>query len=238
MDQLAPCALRLYTSLMPVLYRTYRPATWSEVIGQDAVVSTLRESIAQGRPAHAYLFSGSRGTGKTSVARILAKELKTADEATIVFERNGLKVIAFKVEHDPVKPAYGYRLDYHGRSVVISGDTTKSANLARHAAGADLLIHEVLAKDVMTCASTNLERAGDKRRAKLMRDILSYHTSPAEAAEVAATAKVETLVFTHMVPPINPPVTEQMFLRGVAEIFKGKVVIAKDGLRFDLPARN
>ena len=165
-------------------------------------------------------------------------KLKSADEAVTVFERNGLKVIAFKVEHDPVKPAYGYRLDYHGRSVVISGDTTKSANLARHAAGADLLIHEVLAKDVLTFAANNLERAGDKRRAKLTRDILSYHASPTEAAEIAATAKVETLVFTHMVPPINPPVTEQMFLRGVAEIYKGKVVIAKDGMRFDLPARN
>ena len=165
-------------------------------------------------------------------------KLKTPDDAATVFERNGLKVIAFKVEHDPVKPAYGYRLDYRGRSVVISGDTAKSANLARHAAGADLLIHDVLAKDVMTFASNNLERAGDKRRAQLARDILSYHASPAEAAEIAATARVETLVFTHMVPPINPPVTEQMFLRGVADIFKGRVVIAKDGLRFDLPARN
>ena len=57
-------------------------------------------------------------------------------------------------------------------------------------------------------------------------------------AEIAAEAKVETLVFTHMVPPLNPPVTEQMFLRGVADVFKGKVLLAKDGLRFDLPTRN
>lgn len=175
-----------------------------------------------------------------AAAGAVAREvkLKIADEAATVFDRNGLKVTAFKVEHDPVKPAYGYRLDYHGRSVVISGDTIKSTNLAKHAAGADLLIHEVLAKDVMSFAANNLERVGDKRRAKLSRDILTYHASPADAAEVAATAKVETLVFTHMVPPINPPVTEQMFLRGVADIFKGNVVIAKDGLRFDLPARN
>lgn len=164
--------------------------------------------------------------------------LQTDAGAVTVFERNGLKVIAFKVEHEPVKPAYGYRLDYRGRSVVISGDTTRSSNLATHAAGADLLIHEVLAKDILTLASNNLERAGDKRRAQLTRDILGYHTSPIEAAEIAAMARVETLVFTHMVPPINPPVTEQMFLRGVEGVFKGKVVIAKDGLRFDLPARN
>ncbi len=165
-------------------------------------------------------------------------KLKNDAEAAVVFDRNGLKVTAFKVEHDPVKPAYGYRLDYKGRSVVISGDTAKSANLAKHAAGADLLIHDVLAKDVMIMAAANAERSGDKRRAKLVRDILTYHASPTEAAEIANEAKVETLVFTHMVPPLNPPVTEQMFLRGVADIFKGKVVLAKDGMRFDLTAKN
>jgi DNA polymerase-3 subunit gamma/tau len=65
---------------MPVLYRTYRPSVWSEVIGQDHIVDTLKESISGKRIAHAYLFSGTRGTGKTTVARILAHELKTADE--------------------------------------------------------------------------------------------------------------------------------------------------------------
>jgi DNA polymerase-3 subunit gamma/tau len=65
---------------MPVLYRTYRSTKWSEVIGQDHIVNVLKDSIEHGRPAHAYLFSGSRGIGKTSVARILAKALKTADE--------------------------------------------------------------------------------------------------------------------------------------------------------------
>ena len=175
-----------------------------------------------------------------AAAGAVAREvkLKSDTEAAVVFERNGLKVTAFNVEHSPVKPAYGYRLDYKGRSVVVSGDTAKSMNLAKHTAGADLLIHDVLAKDVMTMAAGNADRSGDKRRAKLIRDILTYHASPAEAAEIANAAKVDTLVFTHMVPPLNPPVTEQMFLRGVADIFKGKVVLAKDGMRFDLSAKN
>ncbi len=65
---------------MPVLYRTYRPATWSEVIGQDHIVEALTEAVSGKRLAHAYLFSGSRGTGKTTVARILAREAGAADE--------------------------------------------------------------------------------------------------------------------------------------------------------------
>ncbi len=61
------------------LYRKYRPSTWSEVRGQDHIVKVLEGSITNGKIAHAYLFSGSRGTGKTSVARILAKALDTSD---------------------------------------------------------------------------------------------------------------------------------------------------------------
>lgn len=65
---------------MPVLYRTYRPQKWTEVIGQDHIVDALTEAISSERVAHAYLFSGTRGTGKTTTARIFAKSIKTADE--------------------------------------------------------------------------------------------------------------------------------------------------------------
>jgi ribonuclease Z len=163
--------------------------------------------------------------------------LKTQTEAATVFERNGLKVTAFKVEHDPATPAYGYRLEYRGRAVVITGDTLKSANVAKYATGADLLIHDVLARDLLLFTATGLEKT-NPRRAKLLRDISNYHASPREAGEVAAAAKVDTLILTHMVPPPNNSTIEQSFLRGVGEVFSGKVVIAKDGLRFDLTSRN
>ncbi len=65
---------------MPVLYRTYRPSNWKEVIGQDHIVNALEDAISNKRIAHAYLFSGSRGTGKTSVARILARAVETSPD--------------------------------------------------------------------------------------------------------------------------------------------------------------
>src|SRR5215471_7384850 len=62
----------------------------------------------------------------------------------VVYESNGVKVTAFEVDHgDLIKPAYGYRVDYDGRSVIISGDTRHSQNLERHSQGATLVIHEV-----------------------------------------------------------------------------------------------
>lgn len=62
---------------MSVLYRKYRPKTWADVTGQDPIVSVLSNEIKLGTVAHAYLFAGSRGTGKTSVARIFAHEVGT-----------------------------------------------------------------------------------------------------------------------------------------------------------------
>ena len=165
-------------------------------------------------------------------------KLKSDDAAALVFARNGLKVLAFKVNHDPISPAYGYRFEYKGRVVVVSGDTAKSDNLAQQAAGADLLIHEVIVKNLLQFAAGNLEKVGNVRRAKMSRDIITYHASPVEAAEVAAAAKAETLVFTHIVPPPNSPQIEQALTRGVSDVFKGKVVVGNDGMHFALPPRN
>ena len=63
-----------------VLYRKYRPQKWFEVVGQEQIVSVLQESIKLKRISHAYLFSGSRGTGKTTLARIFAREVGTAED--------------------------------------------------------------------------------------------------------------------------------------------------------------
>src|SRR5712692_4623966 len=102
--------------------------------------------------------------------------------AATVLEHSGLKVTAFTVDHAPVAPAYGYRFDYKGRSVVISGDTVKCANLVAVAKGADVLIHEGQAAHLVKMIQEAAENVGNTRVAKIMADIRRYHTTPTEAA--------------------------------------------------------
>jgi ribonuclease Z len=156
------------------------------------------------------------------------------DAEALVFDRNGLRVTMFRVQHDPATPAVGYRFDFRGRSVVVSGDTVKSANLLAHARGADLLIHEALQPDIVRRVAEIADRLGKTRIAKLLRDTLKYHTSPVEAAEIARDAGVKTLVFTHEVPPPSNFIARRLFVAGVSDVFAGKVIVGEDGMRFDL----
>lgn len=78
-------------------------------------------------------------------SRPIVVDVPDRDSAVTVFDEDGVKVTAFRVSHEPVDPAYGYRIDYQGRSVVFSGDTGKDANIARFGAGADVIIHDALA---------------------------------------------------------------------------------------------
>ncbi|MDO8468795.1 MAG: DNA polymerase III subunit gamma/tau [Candidatus Peribacter sp.] len=75
------------------LYRTYRPLTFADVVGQDAIVTTLEQAVTQDKLSHAYLFAGSRGTGKTSVARILAKHIMTHGIADEILKKQIIKGI-------------------------------------------------------------------------------------------------------------------------------------------------
>ncbi len=154
---------------------------------------------------------------------------------TGVFDEGGLRVTMFRVDHAPVRPAVGYRFDFGGRSVVVSGDTARSDEVARQARGADVLVHEALAAHLVGVGRDVAAEAGDARRARILGDIPEYHTTPVEAAEIAKAAGVKRLVLTHLVPPPDNVVVERLFLRGVAEAWDGEVILGEDGLHLTLP---
>jgi ribonuclease Z len=155
-------------------------------------------------------------------------------KSAVVHDADGLRITAFLVSHAPVVPAVGYRFDYRGRSVVISGDTAKSERVAEAAKGADVLVHEAQANHIVKIlqeASTQTR----PRAAKILGDIPSYHATPTEAAEIANEAGVKLLVMTHLTPPPPNAMVERMFVRGVDDVRKGGWVLADDGMLFTLP---
>ena len=152
----------------------------------------------------------------------------------VVINENGLKVTAFKVSHDPVKPALGYRFDFKGRSIVISGDTSYSENLITHAKDADVLFHEAQANHILEIMKGVSDKAGNPLTAKILDDITTYHTTPKDAAKVANLANVDHLVFYHLTPSPRNSIMERIFFRGVNKIRKDWSVV-DDGTMVVLP---
>ena len=154
--------------------------------------------------------------------------------ATVLERPEGLRISVFRVSHEPVSEAVGYRFDYKGRIVVVSGDTVKSANLIRHAQGADLLVHEALSDRIADRIASAAEAVGADGPARMMRDISSYHATPVEAAEAAAEAGVGHLLFYHIAPALPVSALERMFLSGVADVYDGPVTLGVDGTTVSL----
>jgi ribonuclease Z len=135
----------------------------------------------------------------------------------VVYEKNNVKVTAFEVDHAPIQPAFGYRVDYAGRSVVISGDTRFSERLIHHAQGADVLVHEVIVPDLMLARSPNIP--------EIMKRVIAHHTTPEEAAEIFRRVQPRLAVFTHIIP-ISASAND--IIQPVCKIYDGRVEAGED----------
>ena len=116
----------------------------------------------------------------------------------VVYQANGVTVTAFLVDHGPVKPAFGYRVDYREHSVVMSGDTKPSDNLIKYSQGVDVLIHEVgrsKQDPVLVGPPDEILPSGATRQQ--LRIIADHHTDPVEAGQVFARVKPKLAVFSH-----------------------------------------
>lgn len=165
-----------------------------------------------------------------------AFSLAPGEMQVVVLDEGGVRITAFLVEHAPVAGAVGYRIDYAGRSVVISGDTAKSENLIRVAEGADLLVHEAISPRIAGIYGRAAASAGRGGVSQIFTDILDYHASPQDAAESAQQAGVAALAITHMLPPLLVPGLDQAFLADAPQRFDGPIWMMRDGDVISLPA--
>jgi ribonuclease Z len=152
----------------------------------------------------------------------------------VVYEEGGVVVRAYGVDHSPVAPALGYRVEFGGRSVGISGDTVDTSGLRALADGADILVSEVMDKGFALDAACAFERLGDERNARLLRDVRTYHIDVAELAQLSVDAGVGTLVLTHQVPSVPPDQAQALFEAPIARVFDGPIVVAEDGTRMTI----
>lgn len=158
-----------------------------------------------------------------------------AGAATLVLQEPDLKVWAFPVDHRPVEPAVGYRFEYKGRVLVVSGDTAPTPGLDRAAAGADVLVHEALSARLVGLQRQAAMAAGRGNVAAILHDIPSYHSTPEAAAETAQRAGVRYLLLDHVVPPV-PAALDGVFLGDAARRFSGPLRLGQDGDFLSMPA--
>ena len=145
--------------------------------------------------------------------------------AGVVYEKNGVRVTAFEVDHGALlKPAFGYRIDYGGHSVVISGDTRPTENLVRFAKGTDVLIHEV------AMASPELMKSSDS-----VRRIIGHHTIPQEAGKIFSRVKPKLAVYSHIVlfTKDGLPTLGQL-VEATRTTYDGPLQVGADLMTFDI----
>jgi len=158
------------------------------------------------------------------------------DASVVIINRDGVKITAFKVDHRPVVPAVGYRFDYKGRSLVISGDTVYSESLLKHSEGVDMLFHEVMSPWMVKMIHDQAHMSPVSSLKRVTADILRYHASPEDTARIAGKAGVDHLVLYHIIPPLPSPLLNNLFLGDAKKYYKGPITMGVDGMLFSLPA--
>jgi ribonuclease Z len=160
-----------------------------------------------------------RGSGGLVVNEGTLIETHEYSADGVVFDQDGVRVTAFEVNHGEfIEPAYGYRIDYSGRSVVISGDTKYNQNVIDYGRGADLIIHEV-----------------DVTNDPAHQRIMNNHTSPEDAGRVFTEAAPKMAVYSHILRlggPDYPPASLEELAARTRETYDGPLTIGEDLLRF------
>jgi len=140
----------------------------------------------------------------------------------VVLDHDGIKISAFEVDHGGEElPAFGYRIDYQGRSAVLSGDTTFNENLIQHAQGADLLVHEVTAA-----------AGGAAENPQQLKRIGANHTTPDQAGEVFARVRPKLAVYNHLL--LFGSAEPEDLLPATRKKYDGPLIVGSDLMQIEI----
>ena len=155
------------------------------------------------------------------------REISAGEEPQAVANVGDISVQAFHVDHRPVMPAFGYRLEQGGKSIVISGDTNPCPGLLNGSKDADILVCDSMNREMMAAVEDRLRTVGNELQAALLADAHTYHASTQEAADIAQRAGVKHLVLSHVMPSIVPE-QEVEFVAGLDRIYSGRISVGHD----------
>ena len=153
-------------------------------------------------------------------------------EEGIIIEQDGLRITAFEVSHPPIEPAYGYRLDYGGRSVVISGDSLVTEKILEISNGADVVLHDAMSLQLVRGAESFARGACNDRVATVLHDIQDYHATTSDLSRLVDEAEINQLALYHLVPAPRNAMAVAAFANGVPDCS----VITEDWMTFSLPS--
>jgi len=162
-------------------------------------------------------------------------ETPKKDRRARVLEEGGLRITAFEVDHAPIAPAYAYRFDYKGRSVLVTGDLKFHQPLVAAARDVDLMVSEAISVSMTRALGTGASSAGRDRTAAIMHDIEDYHITPEQAAQIANQARVTLLAFYHLLPAPDGVLARRLFAQGIDEVRRGDWTLAEDGSLYTMP---
>jgi ribonuclease Z len=156
----------------------------------------------------------------------IATDVSEYDRDGLVYEKNGVKVIAFEVDHgDVIKPCYGYRIEYGGRAAVFSSDTRYNQNVIKYGKGADLLVHEVAMARPELMKEPYIQR------------IIGHHTVPYDCGRVFAQTRPKLAAFTHVVLLASkevPPPSLDALVAEVRQTYDGPLEVGEDLMSFEI----
>lgn len=150
----------------------------------------------------------------------------------VIVDEDGLRITAFEVSHPPIEPAFGYRLDYGGRSVVISGDSLVTDKIVEISDGADVVLHDAMELQLVQTAENVLRNAGVTRTAKVLHDIQDYHATTEDLQRLVDEAEIGLLALYHLVPAPRNAMAVAAFNRSIPE----GALITEDAMVISLPS--